>query len=64
RRPREILSGSLKDSSSMDEESFSEPERISLGRLWHWTGQTWGGLPDGTSLVTPDKADIEVEEDQ
>lgn len=29
-----------------------EPEReVHIDELWHWTGQPWGGLPDGTSIV-------------
>ncbi len=30
---------------------FDPPREIALVDLWHWTGQPWGGLPDGTSLV-------------
>ncbi len=29
-----------------------EPEReLRLDELWRWSGQSWGGLPDGTSLA-------------
>ena len=41
----------------IDEQPFSEPERVALDDLWHWTGQPWGGLPDGTSLVRPCKVE-------
>lgn len=30
---------------------FESPREIALVDLWNWTGQVWGGLPDGTSLV-------------
>ncbi|MEM7455586.1 MAG: hypothetical protein AAF456_14630 [Planctomycetota bacterium] len=30
---------------------FGKPERISIEDIWNWTGQSWGGLPDGTSIV-------------
>jgi len=29
-----------------------EPARdLPIEELWRWTGQSWGGLPDGTSIV-------------
>jgi hypothetical protein len=29
-----------------------EPEtEIHIDEMWHWTGQSWGELPDGTSIV-------------
>jgi hypothetical protein len=29
-----------------------EPEReMRLDEIWQWTGKSWGGLPDGTSIV-------------
>jgi hypothetical protein len=29
-----------------------EPEReMRLDEIWKWTGKSWGGLPDGTSIV-------------
>jgi hypothetical protein len=29
-----------------------EPAReLRLAEMWHWTGQRWGGLPDGTSIA-------------
>lgn len=30
---------------------FGEPQEIAIVDLWHWTGQPWGGLPDGNSLA-------------
>ncbi len=30
---------------------FEPPVEIAIVDLWQWTGQAWGGLPDGTSLV-------------
>lgn len=30
---------------------FGPPEELRLDELWHWSGKTWGGLPDGTSIV-------------
>ena len=34
----------------IEDNDFSEPERIALDKLWEWTGHNWGGLPDGTSI--------------
>ena len=34
-----------------EEEDFSEPKEVRVGDLWKWTGNAWGGLEDGTSLV-------------
>jgi hypothetical protein len=30
---------------------FGPAERVEIDRLWKWSGKSWGGLPDGTSLV-------------
>lgn len=30
---------------------FDAPKELRIDALWHWTGQSWGGLPDGTSIV-------------
>ena len=30
---------------------FGPPEELNIATLWHWTGKSWGGLPDGTSIV-------------
>jgi hypothetical protein len=34
-----------------EEPAFGEPQEIVLDHIWDWTGQDWGGLPDGTSLA-------------
>lgn len=31
---------------------FGAPERLPIEELWKWSGASWGGLPDGTSIVT------------
>ncbi len=33
------------------EAELDPPIEIPIVDLWRWTGQPWGGLPDGTSLV-------------
>ena len=33
------------------EPEFGPPQELRIGEMWHWTGQSWGGLPDGTSLA-------------
>ena len=33
------------------EKQFGEAERVPIEGMWNWTGQSWGGLPDGTSVV-------------
>ena len=33
------------------ESEFGEPQRMPIKEIWNWTGQSWGGLPDGTSIV-------------
>lgn len=33
------------------EKRFGEAKRIPIEGMWNWTGQSWGGLPDGTSIV-------------
>jgi hypothetical protein len=30
---------------------FEPPRELRVAELWEWTGQPWGGLPDGTSIV-------------
>jgi hypothetical protein len=36
----------------VEKTSLGPPERIPLNRLWDWSGASWGGLPDGTSIAT------------
>ena len=33
------------------EPEFGPPQELRIGAMWLWTGQSWGGLPDGTSLA-------------
>ncbi|MEM8883355.1 MAG: hypothetical protein AAGD14_04760 [Planctomycetota bacterium] len=33
------------------ESEFGESREIRIDEMWHWTGKSWGGLPDGTSIV-------------
>jgi hypothetical protein len=35
----------------MPEPEFDPPRELHVDDMWKWTGQSWGGLPDGTSLV-------------
>ena len=30
---------------------FEPARELRIDELWHWTGESWGGLPDGTSLA-------------
>lgn len=30
---------------------FDSPREMRLDEIWTWTGKSWGGLPDGTSIV-------------
>jgi len=29
---------------------FEPARELHIDAMWHWTGQSWGGLPDGTSI--------------
>lgn len=33
------------------EPEFEPPQELHIDTMWKWTGQPWGGLPDGTSIV-------------
>ena len=33
------------------EPEFEPPKELRIEEMWVWTGQSWGGLPDGTSIV-------------
>jgi hypothetical protein len=35
----------------VDPPEFGAPRELRISEIWHWTGQSWGGLPDGTSIV-------------
>lgn len=30
---------------------FEPPTELATEEIWKWSGQSWGGLPDGTSIV-------------
>lgn len=30
---------------------FDPPTELHIQTMWYWAGQSWGGLPDGTSIV-------------
>jgi len=30
---------------------FEEARELRIDEMWRWTGKSWGGLPDGTSIV-------------
>jgi hypothetical protein len=32
---------------------FEPARELHIEKMWDWTGKSWGGLPDGTSLVNP-----------
>jgi hypothetical protein len=34
----------------IQEPEFGPAEELSINELWDWTGQSWGGLPNGTSI--------------
>ena len=33
------------------EPEFEPARELRIDEMWHWTGKSWGGLPDGTSLA-------------
>jgi hypothetical protein len=33
------------------EPEFEPPKELRIKEMWKWTGKSWGGLPDGTSIV-------------
>jgi hypothetical protein len=35
----------------LPEPDFEPARELPINELWHWTGKSWGGLPDGTSLA-------------
>lgn len=35
----------------VSEPEFGPPQELRIDELWHCTEQSWGGLPDGTSLA-------------
>lgn len=34
-----------------EEPQFALEVEIPIKDLWHWSGESWGGLPDGTSIA-------------
>ena len=30
---------------------FEPPRELQIKEMWNWTGKSWGGLSDGTSIV-------------
>ena len=34
-----------------EKSDYGEPEELDISNLWKWSGQSWGGLADGTSIV-------------
>lgn len=35
----------------IEQPDFGPVRELRIDDLWHWTGKSWGGLPDGTSIV-------------
>ena len=35
----------------LPEPEFGPSQELRIDEMWHWTGQPWGGQPDGTSLA-------------
>jgi hypothetical protein len=33
------------------EPEFEPVRELHIDEMWHWTGKSWGGLPDGTSIA-------------
>ena len=33
------------------EPEFEPARELRIAEIWHWTGQPWGGLPDGQSIT-------------
>jgi hypothetical protein len=33
------------------EPEFEPAKELHINELWNWTGKSWGGLPDGSSIV-------------
>lgn len=33
------------------EPEFEPARELHIDEMWHWTGEDWGGLPDGTSIA-------------
>jgi hypothetical protein len=35
----------------VDEQDYGDPITIEISKMWVWSGQQWGGLPDGKSIA-------------
>jgi hypothetical protein len=35
----------------VSEQDYGDPIIIEISKMWIWSGQTWGGLPNGESIV-------------
>lgn len=35
----------------VSEPEFELARELHIDEMWHWTGNSWGGLPDGTSIM-------------
>lgn len=33
------------------EPEFEPPRELCINEMWQWSGQHWGGLPNGTSII-------------
>ena len=33
------------------EPEFEPARELHIDEMWHWSGKSWGGLPDGTSIA-------------
>ena len=34
-----------------EDQPFGSPQRLAIEEIWEWSGQPWGGQPDGTSIA-------------
>lgn len=34
-----------------EEQDFGETQVLEVSKMWKWSGQPWGGLPDGSSIA-------------
>jgi hypothetical protein len=53
-----IITGSVRTSNLLylahglqREPEFEPPRDLRIEDMWHWAGQSWGGLPNGNSIV-------------
>ena len=35
----------------ISEAEFEPARELRIDEMWNWSGKSWGGLPDGTSIV-------------